>query len=102
MIDNIITNIAWSDWIPFNREGINRVNQVAGAYEFANDTTLLYIGQSNELNRRLMEHLNGNDSCINRATHFRVIASNDPEGTEKTLLDEYRNGHNGNSPPCNN
>jgi len=93
--------MSWSEWIPFNQQGVNRVKQVGGVYEFENDTGLLYIGQSDDLNRRLGEHLNGNDNCIDHATHFRVIASNDPEGTEGTLLDDYRNSHGGNSPPCN-
>ena len=93
--------MSWSEWIAFNQQGIGRVNQVGGAYELANDTVLFYIGQSNDLNRRLGEHLNGDDSCINRATRFRVISSNDPEGTERSLLDDYRNSNNGNTPPCN-
>ncbi len=93
--------MAWSDWMPFNREGINRVSQVAGVYEFVMGKDLLYFGQTNDLNRRLLEHLNGNDVCINRATHFRVMASNDPKKIETNFLNDYRNAHDGNSPPCN-
>jgi len=93
--------MAWSDWMPFNQEGINLVKQVAGVYEFAMGKELLYFGQSNDLNRRLMEHLNGDNSCIHRATHFRIMASNDPERTETDFLNDYRNAHDGNSPPCN-
>lgn len=93
--------MAWSEWISFNQQGVSLVNQVGGAYELATNTELLYIGQSNNMNRRLGEHLNGDDSCINRATRFRVIPSNDPEGTEGDLLDDYRKDNGGNTPPCN-
>jgi len=94
-------NMAWSDWIQFDQQGVDQVNQVGGVYEFANDTELLYIGKSDKLNRRLNEHLSENDSCINRATHFRIMTSDDPLGTEGTLLDDYRKGNGGNTPPCN-
>lgn len=93
--------MSWFDWIPFNEDGIKRVNEGSGVYELADDTELLYIGQSDKVRRRLGEHLNENDSCKNRTTRFRIMSSNDPEGDETTLLDEYRNSHNGHTPPCN-
>jgi len=93
--------MAWSDFYPLNQESINKVPKTSGVYQLNSDSGVLYFGQSDNLNRRLEEHLNSSDSCIQRATNFCHQKSDDPEGLESRLLKNYRAKHDGESPPCN-
>jgi GIY-YIG catalytic domain len=38
--------------------------EASGVYAIANGSTWIYIGETNNIKRRLMEHLNGDNPCI--------------------------------------
>jgi predicted GIY-YIG superfamily endonuclease len=41
--------------------------QVSGVYALYTSKQWVYFGEANDIRRRLLEHLNGNNSCITRA-----------------------------------
>jgi len=91
----------WSDWYKMNKEDIDKIPEKSGVYQLNADIETLYFGQTDNLNRRLGEHLNSSDSCIKKATKFAYQQTNDPEGLEKSLLETYKDKNNGKTPPCN-
>ena len=93
--------MGWSDWYKMNKEDIDKIPEKSGVYQLNSDSGALYHGQSNDLRRRLGEHLNSDDKCIQRATKFCYQTTDDPEGLESRLLKNYRDKHDGESPPCN-
>ena len=93
--------MGWSDWYPMNKDAINKIPEKPGVYQLNSNSETLYHGQSNDLRRRLLEHLNSLDSCIQKATNFCYQESDDPEGLESRILKNFRDNHGGNLPPCN-
>ncbi len=93
--------MGWSDWYKMNKEDIDKIPEKSGVYQLNSDSGTLYHGQSNDLRRRLGEHLNSDDKCIQRATKFCYQTTDDPEGLESKILKSYGDNHDGKSPPCN-
>ena len=93
--------MSWSDFLGLYDDRINNVPERSGVYELHTVTELLYIGQSDNLRRRLQEHKNSNDSCIKRAALFRYYETTSPNSTEERLLQNYKTNHNGKLPSCN-
>ena len=80
---------------------IQHVPVTEGVYELAdNSHSIIYIGRSNNLKRRLNEHLNTNDPCISAASYFKYEQTWRSEEREQELLDEYRRIY-GRLPRCN-
>lgn len=92
--------MAWSSWFPMSRDAIQTIPEKGGVYELATVDTILYIGQSDNLRRRLLEHLASSDSCILRAKQFCYQESQNPEGFEEQVLSHYKNQY-GKLPSCN-
>ena len=92
--------MGWSDWLLMNEQGISSVPAQSGVYQLNSNTGTLYHGQSNDLKRRLDEHLNSDDSCIRKATKFVYQITDDPEGLEEQILKNYIEKY-GKLPPCN-
>ena len=92
--------MSWSDWKAFSSDRIKVVPEESGVYQLDNRTETLYIGKTDNLNRRLMEHLNSDDSCIKKVTVFKYMVTKSPEQTEKALLEDYEKSHR-KLPECN-
>ena len=92
--------MGWSDWYSVNEAAINRIPEKRGVYQLNSDSGTLYHGQSNNLRRRLLEHLNSTDSCIQKVTKFCYQETDDPEGLETRILKNFRDKY-GKLPPCN-
>ena len=93
--------MGWSDFYPMNQGSINKVPEAGGVYQLNSDSSILYVGQSDNLKRRLEEHLNSDDSCIKKSTKFCYQQSDDPEDLEGKILKDHKNKNGGNLPPCN-
>ena len=88
--------------IPLNYSNITLVPSVEGVYELANSSQqIIYIGRSDNLQRRLNEHLNTTDPCIKSAAYFRFEKTYRSEQRERELIDHFRR-LNGRLPRCNN
>jgi len=77
--------MGWSDWYTMNEQGINSVPENGGVYQLNSDAETLYHGQTTNLKRRLGQHLNSDDSCIQKTTKFCYQTTNDPEGLEEKI-----------------
>ena len=93
--------MSWSDWKAFLESQITLVPEESGVYRLENVNDTLYIGRTDNLRRRLLEHLNSNDSCIKQATVFKYLVTTSPEMTEDALLKDYMRTHVGELPRCN-
>lgn len=92
--------MAWSDFFPMSNTGINNAPERPGVYQLNANSETLYFGQSNNLRRRLLEHLNSNDQCISRTTKFAYQETNNPEDLEDRILKKYKDTYGG-TPLCN-
>jgi len=92
--------LSWSDWKAFWADRIEKVPEESGVYQLDTATETIYIGRTDNLRRRLMEHLNSNDLCVKKATVFRYLVTTSPERTEDALLKDYVKKH-GKLPECN-
>ncbi|MGI0073813.1 MAG: GIY-YIG nuclease family protein [Nitrosotalea sp.] len=89
----------WSDWVPFNRENVDRVPDKSGVYALGSHETI-YIGQSGNLRERLNEQLNSNDPCIQQTKSFCYFETLFPEAEEEKQLTAFQFEH-GRLPQCN-
>lgn len=86
---------------PFTPREVDNVPEREGVYQlFDASQELTYIGRSDNLRRRLSEHLNTSDSCIKNARYFVYEVTNRSEEKEQQMLAEYKRIH-GRYPRCN-
>lgn len=87
-------------WFPFNNDYVDGVLNQPGVYWLGINNGIIYIGKSENLRTRLMQHLSTVDACIKNATQFAFERSSNPAGREAQLLEDYRRQH-GQLPRCN-
>ncbi len=88
-------------WNTLTAVQVASVPKQEGVYELANfSRSTIYIGRSDDLNRRLQGSLNTTDPCRRRATYFRYELTSQSEQRERELLEEYFQQHE-RYPPCN-
>lgn len=95
--------MAFSQWWTFSASMVNSDRNDGAVYEFANSAgTIVYIGSTNELKRRLTEHLGeGATSCIKKnAARYRYDYTSNYAKLEQQLYDEFVR-LNGKQPTCN-
>jgi hypothetical protein len=66
-----------------------------GCYGLCRGSLNIYVGKG-DIRQRLLDHLNGDNSCITRngPTHWVDVVTNDMDAEEKRLILEYQ-------PVCN-
>lgn len=65
--------MAMSEWRAFDGFTIAGEREIGGVYEFSNGLEVVYIGGTNEVRRRLQEHLVSSDACVRKnAKRYRV------------------------------
>jgi transcriptional regulator with XRE-family HTH domain len=92
-----------AQWWSFVESVIEAERDDPGVYELGDkDGVVLYIGSSEELRRRLKEHLNeAPQSCIRQnATHYRIEYTAYYAGRERELY-KYHLATYGKPPECN-
>ena len=86
----------------FTPAGIGNMNEVAGVYGITNDKLqMIYIGQTDNLRRRLGEHYNDNKDCIWKYSpkkHYAEVVSGGEQARKKREAELIREF---NYPPCN-
>jgi excinuclease UvrABC nuclease subunit len=88
-----------TQYMPYNKTTIEQLPaNRRGCYGiFQNQGGWVYVGKSDDLRSRLLDHINGDNACINQsgATHFVVeLTSGDPSARERELIIEC-------NPRCN-
>ena len=85
----------------FTSWNLASVPKSEGVYQlFDSGKNLIYIGRSDDLNRRLNEHLNTTDPCIKSAAYFTYEVTSRSAQRETEMLEEYKRIH-GRYPRCN-
>jgi len=80
---------------------VNSVPEREGVYQlFDSSRSLIYIGRSDNIRRRLSEHLNTSDTCIKSTAYFTYEVTARSVQREQELIEEYRRLH-GRYPRCN-
>jgi excinuclease UvrABC nuclease subunit len=88
-------------WNSLTSVQVASVPKQEGVYELANlSRSTIYIGRSDDLNRRIREHINDDDSCWRRAAYVRYEVTSRSEQRLGELLEEYYQQHQ-RYPPCN-
>ncbi len=78
---------------PYTAEAIalNAPNK-SGVYVICQTNATIYVGESNDLARRLLEHQKAQDTCINTATPtmcgFELVAANTRVSRQDKLIAE--------------
>lgn len=100
-MNNNIENLDWSSWLDFNEDSITNVPESEGVYKMHASMKILYIGNSDNIRKSLLESLA--DSCINKTTtRFSYAITKSSDKIKEFLLNEYRNKHDGKLPLCMN
>ncbi len=92
-----------AQWWTFSEGIVNYERDEPGVYELGNtNEAVVYIGSSNEVRRRLKEHLGESaGSCVKKNTaKYRVEYTRDYKNRERQLYDEHVRIH-GKPPLCN-
>jgi hypothetical protein len=92
-----------AQWWSFVQVVIEVDRDDPGVYELGDKNgTVIYIGSSSELRRRLKEHLNeASNTCIRQnTTHYRIEYTAAYKGRERELVQAYVRMH-GKPPACN-
>src|SRR5260370_29033596 len=95
--------MALSQWWTFYEGMVNSDRSEPGVYEFGDASeNVIYIGSSNDVKRRLQEHLNAAAySCIGwNAKKYRIEYTSNYKWREKELYDEFIRLY-GRAPQCN-
>lgn len=98
--------LKWTERISLTESGINRIKPVAGVYRLINHDQndnkyyVYYVGQAQDLNERLSQHLSGNEvnKCCQKhlddyTCYFRAAAVSqqaDRDGIEVALYNQYK------------
>jgi predicted GIY-YIG superfamily endonuclease len=92
--------MSYSDWMPFNKENVEKSPQKAGVYFLGSEHETTYIGASNNMHERLKEQLNSTDACIKDTVSFCYHETLFPEAEEEKQLTAFQFEH-GRLPICN-
>ena len=89
-------------WWHFSRATVESDRDDPGVYEMGDASdSVVYIGSSDALKRRLNEHLSESGTCIRKNTvRYRIEYTNDYQARERQLYDQHVKIH-GKPPQCN-
>ena len=89
-------------WWHFSRGTVEWDRDDPGVYEMGDASdSVVYIGSSDALKRRLKEHLSESDTCIRKNTvRYRIEYTKDYQARERQLYDKHVKIH-GEPPQCN-
>ena len=90
--------IKWSDWLDFNQEHAKKIPESPGVYMMHAAMKILYIGNTDNLKKSIIESLSAN--CVCDAKRFRYFSTTSHNEIKEKILDEYRKKHDGKMPKC--
>ena len=96
--DDTLETLQWSSWLNFDKATITEIPESEGIYKMHASMKILFIGNSHNLRKSLLESLS--DSCLNKATRFSYTVTQSSDKIQELLLNEYRMKHSGHLPLC--
>ena len=90
--------MSWSDWLDFDRAGVERVPEAAGVYLMHASMKVLHIGGADNMRHALLQLLS--DPCASKARRFHYMLTQSHAETKEQLLKDYADKHAGKLPGC--
>ncbi|MFH1597998.1 MAG: hypothetical protein ABIB97_02920 [Patescibacteria group bacterium] len=89
-------------YIRLEEKAVSKVPTVAGTFVLADKAReIIYIGMAKNLNKALMDTLEGYNSCLTKANYFQISINPNPKEGVTNLFIEYKEEHGGFIPRCN-
>jgi len=92
------SELNWSEWFEFNQENISKVPSLGGVFRMHQNMKMMYIGNSDNIQKRLSQLLV--EVCICDSKRFCFIESSNHEQIKEQVLNDYKNRHEGKLPKC--
>ena len=92
------SGIKWSEWFNFDKEEISKVPQTPGVFRMHAAMKILYIGNTENLQKRLFETME--DDCTKKASRFCYFETESSKQLKDEILKEYLEKHDGKLPKC--
>ncbi len=90
--------MSWSEWLDFDRAGVENVPEEPGIFMMHASMKVHYIGGSANMRKSLTELLD--DSCARNAKRFHYMPTPSFEEEKNKLLKDYADKHQGKLPLC--
>lgn len=90
--------MSWSEWLDFDKAGVEKVPEQSGVFVTHASMKIHYIGGSANMRRTLEELLN--DTCAKNAKRFHYMTIASFEEEKEKLLKDYADKHQGKLPLC--
>lgn len=95
----------WSSKFLYTEEQVNKVAPKSAGVYLLEDSGVFYVGQSDSLERRLLEHLSSSeqDACIKRHvrdytcyfSYITISSQSERDSVEQSLISKYNPSCNG-------
>lgn len=89
---------AWSEWLDFDRTGVEKVPEAPGVYLMHASMKVMHIGGAPNMRQALLRLLA--DPCAGKARRFHYMATEAHAEAKERLLRDYREKHGGRMPAC--
>jgi hypothetical protein len=93
-----IGSLEWSPWLDFDHANIGNIPESEGVYKLHANMRILFIGSGQNLRQSLMQDLI--NPCMSKGARFSYAVTESADKIRETLLNEYRNKHDGKLPLC--
>lgn len=90
--------MSWSEWLDFDRQGVEQVPEAPGVYMMHASMKVMHIGGSDNMRATLLQLLS--DPCASKAKRFHYMSTESYAQTKDQLLKEYADKHAGKLPSC--
>ena len=90
--------MSWSDWLDFDRQGVEQVPEAPGVYVMHASMKVMHIGGSNNMRAALLQLLS--DPCASKARRFHYMPTQSHAEMKEQLLKDYAEKHAGKLPSC--
>ncbi|MEW5841468.1 MAG: hypothetical protein AB1753_10745 [Thermoproteota archaeon] len=88
----------WSDWLDFDRAGVEQVPEKPGVYLMHASMKVMHIGGSDNMRQALLDLLA--DPCAGKARRFHYMPTESYAQVREQMLKEYADKHGGKLPSC--
>jgi len=90
--------LSWSEWFSFDKNNISNVPSKPGVFRMHAAMKILYIGNSDDLQKKLLETLTL--PCTREASRFCYIVTTSHEKLKENVMKSYLEKHDGKLPKC--
>ncbi|HEX9678289.1 hypothetical protein [Nitrososphaera sp.] len=90
--------MSWSEWLDFDRAGVDKVPEEAGVFMMHTSMKVHFIGGSNNMRKSLAELLG--EPCARNAKRFHYMPTASYGAEKDKMIKEYADNHQGRLPLC--